>query len=765
MLFGINDKAKDSHRPSDNFLKKCIVKKQSVNNQKYVIKKCNVSDILANIELLDKQYLSKYQNDCDLVTDVSILNDYCKKIQGNIFAIDVETSGLNPMLDDIIGFSLYTPNEKAIYVPLKHKNHLYMTDVKENISIEDASKALNSIKNAFCIMFNANFDKRFLYHSLGVDFNVYWDCFIFQRVFYNGLYDKKGENGLKQCYARAKGLDSNDVLSYDNYFSNIDFCLVPPRLCYKYAAMDAKMTYELYQYQVIEGHKKENSGLYDIFFNLEMALLPYVIEMEDTGILFDINYNQELKQKYANLLQEQEHKCYQSLEHYKNKIDRYRKVTLNDCKLSDPILLTSPSQISILLYDIIGVDIGNNKKGTGEDILKKIDIPFTNELLKLREISKLLSTYIEAMPQSVNINTGRIHTRFNQVGTDTGRFSSDSPNLQNIPSRNKEIRKMFIPSQGCYLISCDYSSQEPRIIAELSKDQNMIKAFNNGYDYYSFLAANAYNKDYEYCKEFLPDGTPNPEGKKLRTDSKQGFLGLCYGSGATTLAETLKVSVEKSKNVMEKVLKAAPGLKKLIESSKQKGKKQGYIDTIWGRRRYLPNINLPYYNIDIDTTKVKLSSSFNPFSFDEEDEDVDIYADIKTYWLEKLKKARYFKDYISIQQEARQQGVIISDNSNYITKDERIAVNTQVQGSAADMTKIGMLNIFRNDELRQLGFRLILTVHDEVIGECPIENVKKVIGIIEDCMLIHTKDFCIPFKVDFEISDRWSGIPIKVEEL
>ena len=187
-------------------------------------------------------------------------------------------------------------------------------------------------------------------------------------------------------------------------------------------------------------------------------------------------------------------------------------------KLQDPINFNSNDQLAILLYDIIGAINTDKEKprGVGEDALKKIDLPLTNAILEYRSVNKLLSTYIEAIPKKIEPYDGRLHAQFNQNGADTGRFSSSDPNLQNIPT-SAGIRCMFKASEGMYMVGADFSQQEPRILAHLCGDENMINAYKTGKDLYSTMASLAFKVPYEDCREFREDGSVNKEGKKRST--------------------------------------------------------------------------------------------------------------------------------------------------------------------------------------------------------------------------------------------------------
>lgn len=738
-----------------SLLKKSLTKRKAV-DVSLMKKSTNINTVMAGVQTLTREHLLKYAERCEFVTDPQRLQDYISSINtSGFYAIDTETMGLNPMLDDIVGFSLYTPCEdKAIYVPLGHINLKTMLHDERQMTKGEALECLNEI-SAKAVMHNCMFDLRVLKHQLGFDTKIYWDTMIFNKLFTNG---KEVSSSLKNIYSALKG--DEKFLSFDAYFKGVTFNLVPIESGYIYACMDAWMTWEVYQHQqeIIANDKADAlAGIMSVYRNIEMPITRIVIEMEDAGVGVDLDYCEQLRGVYQQKIKDAEARALTSLKAYESEIIAYRMqfTDRKKCKLSDPININSPVQVAILLYDIMNVGVIDNKspRGTGAGILEKVNNDFTKALLDVRENTKLLNTYIEALPKQVNPNTNRIHAQFNPLGAVTGRFSSESPNLQNIPSVNKDIRKIFKAREGYCFISCDYSSQEPRIVSQLSNDPIMINAFTTGKDYYATLGAAAYHKKYEDCRETDANGNPNPAGKKIRERAKRCYLGLCYGMMSKKLGETLGVSTEEAVDLRNRVLKASPGLKMLLDDSVEFAREFGYVETIWGRRRYLPAMDLDLYEFTFLSTSTE-AEIFDPLNFTTL-EMYDKRDEIKEKYLKKLQNARGFKRVMAIINEARADGISIKDNSGVIAEAERQAINTRVQGSAADMTKLGMINIHRNKELRDLGFKMLLAVHDELIGECPIENAKRCGELMSECMLAPVSDFVVPFKCDCEFMSRW----------
>jgi DNA polymerase I-like protein with 3'-5' exonuclease and polymerase domains len=644
-------------------------------------------------------------------------------------------------------------------------------EVEDQISDEDARAAMRRVKDSKIkvIMFNAKFDIRVINNQLGVELVAAWDGYLAARLLNENEGD--GNNGLKALHKKYCMNGQGDAFSFDSLFKGIPFTHIPIKTGYLYAARDAEVTYELYMYQLpflTPGGEKciahELEGPAFVLHNIELPLIQVVSRMEDTGITFDFDWASTLSERYHKELEEKEKRFYEVCAMYNDEIEQYKRKNSNH-KLSEPVSISSPTQLSILFYDIlqVGVIDKKNPRGTGEDIMLKIDNELGKAVLAYREVSKLLSTYVDKMPNVVNEKTGRIHCSFNQIGADTGRFSSSDPNMQNIPSHNKDIRKMFRASKGCVLLSSDYSAQEPRLTAHMSKDEKMIAAYKEGKDLYVEIASIAFDLPYDECIEFRADGTKNPEGKERRNTAKAIVLGVCYGKGVPAIAEDLKITVKKAQQIYDKIMKEFPGLKKFMDDSEELARTKGYVTTVWGRKRRLPNMQLPLYEFSYSGGVAK---DFDPM-FDEEDEfslstEVD-EATVQKY-TRMLTNVRNWKEKEKIKERAETDGILIKDNGGYIAEAKRQCVNSRIQGSAADQTKLAMILIDKDEQLKELGFKLLLPVHDELIGECPRENAKAVSKRFAELMVYAAKDLSIPSKCDVEITEAWYGDSIEVEE-
>lgn len=740
--------------------------KKSVTSRTTTVKGSGLLGQINQIKAMVEKYLGKFKNDYIIITTEDELVEYFESCWLNgIISIDTETTGLDPILDSIVGLCIYTPNQKPAYVPINHVSYITGARVENQLTEDIVGRQLEHLLShkPDVIMFNAKFDIRVIRNQLGVkDIYCTWDCYLAGRLL-NENEESKGLKALHQKYV----LDGQaDEFKFDALFKGVTADKIPINTFYLYAAHDAVITYELYEYQkkylyydstVSPDDRNGMNGVSWVFFNIEMPCIKIVCDMEDTGVKFDFEYQQKLSEKYNKLLEEKTAEFYKLCSMYDNKIEDYKRKNTNH-KLDTPINIGSPTQIAILLYDIIGIEPPDpkNPRGTGEAILQKIDNPIAKAILDYREMSKLVSTYIDKLPNCVNPKDGRIHCSFNQYGADTGRFSSSDPNLQNIPSHNKDIRKMFVASDGYVLMSSDYSQQEPKVMTQMCGDQKMIKAYQEGKDLYAEIAALSFNTTYENCLEFRPDGTTNPDGKDRRSQAKSILLGVLYGRGVPSIAEQLGTTTKKAQAIKDSVFKGFPAIPKFEEDSKNMALNLGYVTTLWGRKRRLPDLSLDEF---VFSWKNGSPPDNDLLNFEEEQgpEEIEVPEEIKLKYLRRLKncwgiqKRKIFND-------ALMEGIKILDNGAKIADAERQCVNARIQGSAADMSKLAMILVGNDERLKELGFRLLIPVHDELIAECPEENVKECSERFAELMSKAAQGkLTIPIKCDVEITREWYG--------
>lgn len=504
----------------------------------------NLLDRIQAIISVVKQKFDGKEDELLLITEEKPLIEYIDKcIENGVISIDTETTGLDPILDRLVGICIYTPDMKAAYIPVNHVSYVTRIKCENQLPIDFLKEQFqrlidNDIKT---IWFNAPFDIRFLGNHLGVWFMAYFDTSIAARMLNT---EETSKYELKPLHKKYCWGDRGEALTFGKLFDNIPFDLIPITTAYLYAASDAIYTYELYEFQAqfLEPDGKyyeKYKGVSYSFFNIEMKSMPTFISMEQTGFEMDYEYVSTLSEKYHVLSDRMAQNLKEVCDRYVDEIEDYKR-NHPECKLTDPINFGSPTQLAIVLYDILKLKSPDPKKprGTGKDILKQIDHPLCKEVLANRAFEKAISTYIDKLPEvSAQYPDRRIHCKLNQSGARTGRVSSKSPNLQNIPSRpfvlndgtkidaGHDIRQMFKATPGYILMSCDYSGQEVRVTAHLSNDRKMIQAYVDEKDVYSEIAAIAFNKTYEECCEKWPDGTDNPDGKARRGESKKIVLG------------------------------------------------------------------------------------------------------------------------------------------------------------------------------------------------------------------------------------------------
>ena len=724
---------------------------------------------ISQIKMMVERNLGKYKDDYIIIRDKETLDAYVKaSIKNKVISIDTETMGLDPLVDDIVGVCLYTPGEKAAYVPINHISYKSGVKAPNQMEKKEVCESMQTIidKHIDIIMFNAKFDIRVLRHMGLKDIYCTWDGYLAGRL----LNENEESGGLKALHKKYVLDGKGDAFSFDALFKGISFDKIPINVGYLYAAHDAIITYELYLFQKkylrLDSDREDIRNIAWVFHNIEMPCINVVANMEDVGVAFDMAYQQKLSRKYNKLLKEKEQAFYDACAVYDKEIEAYKKKNTNH-KLDTPINIGSPTQIATLLYDIIGIKVVDKKapRGTGEPILSKVDNAVCKAILAYREVSKLLSTYIDKLPECVNKKDGRIHCSFNQYGADTGRFSSQDPNLQNIPSHNKDIRKMFVASPGYVLMSSDYSQQEPKVMTQMCKDQKMIQAYQEGKDLYAEIAALSFNTTYENCLEFRPDGTTNPEGKERRTQAKSILLGVLYGRGVPSIAEQLKVSTKKAQTIKDSVFKGFPAIPKFEKDSLAMAEELGYVTTLWGRKRRLPDLQLPEYEF---RWKDGAPQDDDPLDFEdmnppEEDVEYEVPEETQRYYLKKLRKV-WGSQKQAIFKEANEEGIWIVDNGMKIAEATRQCVNARIQGSAADMSKLAMIKVGEDEQLKSWGFRLLIPVHDELIAECPEENAKKCSERFARLMSEAAEEkLTIPIKCDVEITKSWYGERVDVK--
>ena len=701
-----------------------------------------------------------------------LIKFFDKVIENGIYTIDTETGSGFEKIDVILaGICLYTPGEKGIYVPVGHISHMTHMPIQGQLSTKVIAKQLQRATDngAKAIYHNAKFDMHVEESSLGMFVVPYFDTLIAGWVL-----NENESHSLKDLYHKYCDPDGTKA-KFNDLFNGIPFTMVPLDVAYLYAGFDAIMTYELYEFQMqyLDRNsdlckKQRLEGVCHVFWDIEMPLIPVVYGMERRGVKIDMKMAKELKEKYSNDLKEALKRVDEEIAVYEEDIKQFKRNNPEKGnKIDYPVNIGSPTQIAILLYDVLGLDNGDKERprGTGKEFMIALKHPICDAILDFRRIGKLLSTYIEAIPAQVNSKTGRLHCNYNQIGAKTGRFSSSDPNLQNIPSKNHDIRPMFTTEEGWVMISSDFSQQEPRILAHMSRDEAMADAYRNGQDLYATVASELYHVPYEECLEFRKDGSTNEEGKKRRSSCKSVLLGLMYGRGEASIAEQMNVSIKEAKKIIENFFSGFPKVAQFVIDSQQSAYDYGYVETIAGRKRRLPDMQLDEYEIKpINGAK---NENFDPLNFDDDadfDEDYVSPRIINKYTA--LMEKAWGKKKREIIQQAAQEGYQIIDNGGKIADASRQTVNSRIQGSAADMTKVAMVKVATDPIMIELDAHLLIPVHDELIIEAPKKNAKKAGERLSQLMIEAGKSLVpdIPMKCDSEITERWYGKEVETEE-
>ena len=432
-----------------SFARKVVSDKDLIKKSKSTTTRTSIkgggNNIAARIRLivdLANKKLAHHKGEYIIIRDISELRDYINSARLNdIMALDTETTGLNPITDNIVGLCLYTPGRKACYIPINHKSYITGERTPNQLTESEVARELELFDGKY-VFHNAKFDIRVCRHHLGVSITPFWDTQLA-----SNCIDEKGSHALKDLHLKMCDSKDTESLTFDSLFNGITFDNIPIETAVLYAAGDPLKTYELYLKQLELFESGKYDGPYYVFRHIEVPLITAVCDMEDRGVCLDLDMIKYLQDKYHAIHKERLADVERALSLYDNLVDTYC-FSHPEAKLERPINVNSTKQLAILFYDILKLQSPDKKnpRGTGVDILTEFSKgPHKNlceAILNLRQVEKLLSTYIDKMP-TITLADGRIHCKYNQYGADTGRFSSQDPNMQNIPSHNKEIRKMF----------------------------------------------------------------------------------------------------------------------------------------------------------------------------------------------------------------------------------------------------------------------------------------------------------------------------------
>lgn len=537
--------------------------------------------------------------------------DHCK--QSGEYVLDVETTGLDIYNDILVGICLYTPGETSAYVPFNHTDlqNVRVADQMSEEQVRDIMLPCLQDQELRCINHNIKFDnKKLAWDWKQVIVNIYWDTMIAGYVL-----NENEPHGLKPLYNKYILHGKGSSEDYGDLFEGIPFNYVPIEVATVYGANDGFKTYALYKFQaqyLREDHPREDfRKMYYVFREVEMPLIPLCTDMEMRGVEIREDFAKELSEDFNKEMVEVEAKCDAYVEQFKQYIldhNNLMRLTKGTCKIN----YSSPQQVAALFYDIFKLRSVSRKepRGTGDKIIQKFlstakkkdtkksreFAEFLENYQRFKEIKNLLGTYVDKIPQVKEPKINAVYTTYNQYGAKTGRFSSSDTvskiNLQNIPSKEKRIRKIFKARDGYKLVGGDFSQIEPRVLAFLSGDESMINAYKEGKDLYAIMGSQVYQLPYEDCREFYPDGTVNAEGKHRRTTMKSVLLGIMYERGATAIGEQFNKSAEWAQQLIDNFYKSFPKINQYRLKIENMAETYGYVTTITGRKRRLPDMQL-----------------------------------------------------------------------------------------------------------------------------------------------------------------------------
>ena len=730
-----------------------VLVKPKVKAPKKVEPRGNILSIIQQIENNFNKYLIRFKDDYEVIYTREDLEKFVSNME-DIIAVDTETTGLG-VDDRLVGICVYSPGQKAIYVPVYHIDCIINQEVKEVANKEDVCWFVNELNKRKIIYHNAAFDLRVLKLATGVDMNYpYWDTLVGAHL---TNFDKNKRN-LKDQYNKYVAKDEDAFGHYADLFEGLTLEKLPINLVYIYAARDAFMTYELYLYQekLFKGPNKEQEKV----FGIELKLTKIISEMKIEGIYFDKEYTKKMSESMNAELEKTTTELY-------DLVSKSVGITY-DMKKFEP---NSPIRLKELLFKYMKLKLpqGETYKTVkvNEETLEKLNHPVCVKLLEYRKLFKQLNTYIDKMEHVVD-SDGCIHSDFNSFGAITGRFSSSNPNFQNIsnefksPSGKKyNIRGMFIPKPGQIWIGADYSGQEVRVAAAISKDKNLYEAFEHGKDIHAFMASLAFKMPYEECLEFRPNDDPqgrwkkgdvNKEGKARRKRAKSVTFGLAYGTSAKGLAENIGCSLEEAQQVMDSYFEAFPTIKDAINKAQEYGKTHGYVKTLLNRMRPIDNILEGPVSISLaENTQYMFDPDLNS-----NDGVTELSQEFKDNIIEEYSKLTTWNEKKAYEEYLKRQNIIIRNNQNNYNAALRQCFNSWVQGTSAEQTKLALVKIYEDERLRKLGAKIILSIHDENIITVPIENKDEAAKYLEEDMISAANEIVdIVFKSDVDFYERW----------
>lgn len=572
--------------------------------------------------------------------------------QGRQFAVDLETTSLAPVSAKIVGISLCAKEGLAYYIPVGHHKGRQLPKqetlalLKTVLEHPGISKIGQNIKYDLIVFRGEGIDIK------GIAFDTMLASYLLDPA-------RRGHSldDLAEIYLQHKMIPITDLIGAGK--KQISFAEVDIERASEYSCEDADVTFRVAS---LMAPRLREAGLMDLLSNIEIPIISVLADMEIKGVLVDSDYLRQLSIEFG-----------ENLKRIEQSIFNLAGQEFN---------INSTQQVGEILFKKLGLK-GTKKTKTGlstslavlEELAFEHELP--KKILEYRSIFKLKTTYADSLVNLVNPETGRIHTSYNQAVAATGRLSSSDPNLQNIPIRTPEgrkIRKAFIPEKDHVFVAADYSQIELRIMAHLSGDKRLLEAFTSGEDIHSITAASVFGLPIEFV-------TP-----EMRRKAKEINFGIIYGMGAFKLSNQIGVSLKVAKQYLEDYYQTYSGVKEFMEKAPEDASRVGFVTTILGRKRYLPDLTNP-----------------NKMA----------------------------------QQAAR-----------------RIAINTTMQGSAADLMKLAMIDVHNRLRAEKLPASLILQVHDELVLEVHKDYVDAAVNLLQFEME-HAYELSVPLIVDVSVGQNW----------
>lgn len=593
--------------------------------------------------------------DVQIIDTQHKLDELCKLLlNAKMIAVDTETTSVDPNLAELVGISFSVQAGQGFYIPVGHQEG-------DQLSLD---RVINSLRAS---LENEKIEK--------VGHNLKYDYIVLAR---NGLrinplsFDSMIAEWLINPASRTLGLKNLAEVRLEQVMTHIDELLgkgkteismaqVPIADAAAYAAMDAEVSLRLRA--PLEKELKDIPKAYQLLTEIELPLVRVLAEMEMVGIGLDhkffTNFSEELRHKMGTI--------------------ESQIIT----SVGKPFNLNSTQQLSTILFETLRLTPPNRGRktasghySTSADVLEELrgQHPVVDWILEYRELTKLKSTYVDALPVQINPHTGHVHSSFSQTGAVTGRLSSSNPNLQNIPIRTemgRRVRRGFVAGPGNVLLAVDYSQIELRIVAFMADDKAMLEAFRAGQDIHATTAAAIYGVPLEQVK------------KEQRRHAKAINFGLVYGMSSFGLTRTTDLTLAESEDFVKAYFERFPGVKKYLDGIRREVAKTGYVETLLGRRRYFP-------------------------------------------------------------------GLQTQMNANLKNREEREAINAPIQGTAADIMKLAMLNVQPALQKENLHGKMILQVHDELVLECPRSELGQTARVVQQVM-----ESAYPISIPLTTEARW----------